>query len=201
MIPFEKRINDKKTLHDWLLYEKKLYRVKSTFLNNILCALAISETAILFKHQILLRKAEYYKNTNKKIRYLFSIFKLRKMQNKYALQIPLNCCGRGFKIVHLGPILINSNVSFGEDCSVHIYTSFVAGGTTDEAPTIGNNCVIGVGAVVLGGVTIADNVAIGANAVVNKSVLEENIAVAGIPAKKISNNGRLAWKKGKCESN
>ena len=47
--------------------------------------------------------------------------------------------------------------------------------------------------VVLGNVTVADNVAIGANAVVNRDVLEENIAVAGVPAKKISNNGAIAW--------
>jgi len=45
------------------------------------------------------------------------------------------------------------------------------------------------------GVYIANNVAIGANALVNKSVEEENIAIAGVPAKKISNNGRLEWNK------
>lgn len=195
MIPFEKRINDKKTLYDWLSYEKKKYNVKNIFLNNILSLLKISENAILFKHQILLRKAEYYKNTNKKICYLYSLYKLKRVQRKYSLHIPLNCCGRGLKIMHLGPILINSNVSIGENCSIHIFTSFVAGGKTDKTPIIGNNCVIGVGAVVLGGITVADNVAIGANAVVNKDVLEENIAVAGIPAKKISDNGRLAWNK------
>lgn len=40
-----------------------------------------------------------------------------------------------------------------------------------------------------------DNIAIGANAVVNKNFTEENIAIAGIPAKKISNNGALEWNK------
>lgn len=196
MIPFEKRINDKKTLHDWLSYEKNKYHVKSILFNNVLSFLKLSENAILFKHQILLRKTEYYKNTNKKICYLYSLYKLKRMQIKYALHIPLNCCGRGLKIMHLGPVLINSNVSIGENCSIHVFTSFVAGGITNKTPIIGNNCVIGVGAVLLGGITVADSVAIGANAVVNKDVLEENIAVAGVPAKKISNNGRLAWEKG-----
>lgn len=55
--------------------------------------------------------------------------------------------------------------------------------------------MVGVGAIILGDVTIADGVAIGANAVVNKSVTEENIAVAGVSAKKISNNGRAEWNK------
>ena len=78
---------------------------------------------------------------------------------------------------------------------MHMGASVVAGGTSNEAPNIGDNCVIGVGAVVLGGVKIANCVAVGANAVVNKDVLEENIAVAGVPAKKISNNGRMTWNK------
>ena len=60
-------------------------------------------------------------------------------------------------------------------------------------PKIGNNVVIGVGAVVLGDIHIADGIAIGANAVVNKSFGEPSIAIAGVPAKKISNNGRLTW--------
>lgn len=45
----------------------------------------------------------------------------------------------------------------------------------------------------LGDVRLADNIAVGANAVVNKSFDEENIAIAGVPAKKISNNGRKVW--------
>ncbi len=32
-------------------------------------------------------------------------------------------------------------------------------------------------------------------AVVNKDVLESNIAVAGVPPRKISNNGRKTWNK------
>lgn len=60
-------------------------------------------------------------------------------------------------------------------------------------PHIGNNVVIGVGAVVLGDTYIADGIAVGANAVVNKSFEEPNIAIAGVPARKISNNGRYKW--------
>lgn len=65
-----------------------------------------------------------------------------------------------------------------------------------NVPKLGNGIVVEVGAVVVGGY-IANNVAIGANAVVCTDVTEENIAVAGIPAKKISNNGRLEWNKRK----
>lgn len=46
---------------------------------------------------------------------------------------------------------------------------------------------------ILGDIELADNIAVGANAVVNKSFEEADIAIAGIPAKKISNNGRTVW--------
>lgn len=99
--------------------------------------------------------------------------------------------------MHVGPILMNSKTTCGKNLSVHINTSFVAGGRDNSAPTIGDNVVVGVGAVIVGGVKVANNVAIGANAVVNRDVNEESIAVAGVPAKKINNNGSQTWNKSK----
>lgn len=87
--------------------------------------------------------------------------------------------------MHLGPILVNRKVVGGKNIALHINTSLVAGGTDDEAPILEDGIVIGVGAVVLGSVRLACNIAVGANAVVNKSFDEENIAVAGVPAKKL----------------
>jgi serine O-acetyltransferase len=153
----------------------------------------ISEQAILRKHQVLLRKTEYYKNTNKRIRFIILKIRLTKMQNKYALHIPINTCGKGLKIMHIGPVLMNGKVTVGQDCSFHINTALVAGGTNDDVPCLGNRVVVGIGAVVLGGVTLADYIAIGANAVVNKSFDEQDIAIAGVPAKKVSNNGTTHW--------
>ena len=53
----------------------------------------------------------------------------------------------------------------------------------------GNHIYFGTGCKIMKNVEIADDVIIGANAVVTKSVFEQNIVVAGIPAKKINNNG------------
>ncbi|MGY3815711.1 hypothetical protein ACWOA6_09240 [Globicatella sulfidifaciens] len=111
------------------------------------------------------------------------------------LHIPTNSFGCGLKIMHLGPILVNGKVKAGKNISIHINTSIVAGGPDNGAPVLEDGIVIGVGAVVLGPIKIAKNIAIGANAVVNKTFLEENIAIAGVPAKKISDNGRVAWSK------
>lgn len=122
-------------------------------------------------------------------------YKLLRLQNRYGIHIPLNTCGKGLKLMHVGPVLINPKAKLGENCSIHINTAIAAGGVDNNAPIIGDGCVIGVGAVVLGEIKIANNVAIGSNAVVNKDVIKEDIAVAGVPAKKISDNGRTKWNK------
>ena len=94
--------------------------------------------------------------------------------------------------MHVGPILTNPRVRMGQNV-VHMNTAVVAQGITNDVPMIGNDVVIGTGATLLGGITIADGIAIGANSLVNKSFDDPNIAIAGIPAKKISDNGRYKW--------
>lgn len=185
-------INNKNQLKEFINYELKKYNVSrlKTFI-----PINYSEKQTLAKYNIFLRKAELYFNKNKKIRYHYYFFRLNRYKLKYGLSLPINSFDKGLHIMHIGSILVNPGASVGKDCSIHINTGIVAGGLDDSTPTIGNNVVIGVGAVVLGGVKIADYTAIGANALVNKDVLEENIAVAGVPAKKISNNGSKDWNK------
>ena len=50
-------------------------------------------------------------------------------------------------------------------------------------PTIGDNVYICTGAKVFGEIQVANDVIIGANSVVNKSVTENGVTVAGAPAK------------------
>lgn len=154
-----------------------------------------NENAIIWSWQRRLRKTEYYFNTGKKIRYYLSKALLNWKSNKYGLHIGLNTFDKGLHVMHLGPILVNEKVRVGKDCAIHINTSLVAQGVSSDTPILGNNIVIGVGATVLGGITLADGIAVGANALVNKSFLESDIAIAGVPAKKISNNGKKNWNK------
>ena len=95
--------------------------------------------------------------------------------------------------MHVGPILMNGHATVGNNCSFHINTALVASGPENGAPILSDGCVVGIGAIIVGNVWLAENVAVGANAVVTKSVDEPNIAVAGVPAKKVSNNGRINW--------
>lgn len=192
MISIDDRITSKAQLKETLEYELPKYHVR-----GYEYFFQVQERAILKKHQITLRKAEYYRNTGSKLLGLFYHIRLLKIQNKYSVHIPLNTCKKGLHIMHLGSILINANAIIGRDCSLHINTAIVAGGHNSDSPILGDGVVVGVGAVILGGVRIANNVAIGANAVVNKDIIEDNIAVAGVPAKKISNNGRDSWGKQK----
>lgn len=185
-------IENRKELKEWLRYESSKY--KQNGIKYYLKLLSGSENAVLWNFQKRLRITEYHKNTRHRLRYFISKIILRRKQNKYMLNIAPNVFGKGLKIMHLGPILTNGEVRVGENCSVHINTSFVAGGRNDGVPQIGSDCVIGVGAVILGAITIADGIAIGANAVVNKSFTEPDIAIAGVPARKISNNGKKSWR-------
>ncbi len=191
MLPKNRRIKTKKDLNRFLTTEMKQYGKMGGVLYPF------REQDILAKHNILLRKTEYHKNIGNRLRYVFYRVRLNYLQNKYSIHIPLNCCDEGLKLMHVGPILMNSKVCVGRNCALHINTRLVAGGLNSDAPTLGDGVVVGFGAVILGDVHIANNVAVGANAVVNKDILEENVAVAGVPVKIVSHNGRLNWNQDK----
>lgn len=187
MLRPEERIRTRAQLKEWLQAELKPYRLRWHSFTSIY------EADVLRRHVILLRKAEYHLNAGHRLAAVWYKLRLNRLQTRHSLHIPLNVCGKGFRLMHLGPVLINGKAALGPNCTLHINTSIVAGGTDDGVPTLGSGVVVGVGAVILGGVHIADNVAIGANAVVNRDVTEDNVTVAGVPARKISDHGRLDW--------
>ncbi|MBQ7329957.1 MAG: hypothetical protein IJX01_08660 [Oscillospiraceae bacterium] len=193
MLPKEERITSKAQMKEWISYELSCYGKRRN------TCLPVTEYAILRKHLILLRKTEYHSNCRHRLLGLYYKLRLGYLQNKHALHIPPNVCAKGLHIMHLGPVLVSNDAVIGEDCTLHVNTGVVAGGTNHGVPTLGKGVVVGFGAVVLGNIHVADYVAIGANAVVNKDVTEANIAVAGVPAKKISNNGRKAWNQKEAE--
>lgn len=186
-------IQSRKELREWLSYEKGKYSEINR--RGVWRYIACTEVAVIWNFQKRLRITEYHYNSGHRIRYILNTVILNKKRNKYGLHIAINVFDKGMKIMHLGPILTNPHVKVGKDCSVHIGTAFVAQGVTDGTPTIGDNVVIGVGATLLGDIQIANGIAVGANALVNKSFIEEEIAIAGVPARKISDHGRKMWNK------
>jgi serine O-acetyltransferase len=92
--------------------------------------------------------------------------------------------GRGFFIDHGMGVVIGETTTIGNH--VTLYQGVTLGGTGKQSgkrhPTLGNNVVIGVGAAVLGAITIGDGARIGAGAVVVKDVPAHSTAI-GIPAR------------------
>ena len=148
----------------------------------------------IWKFQRLLRKIEYYKNCKKsciwKPYILFLSTQFYIMSVFFGFTIPPNVFGPGLNICHVGTIIINHTARVGANCRLHAMVSIgTQAGTIDKAPSIGNSVYIGPGAKIFGPIYIADGIAIGANSVVNKSFYEQNISIAGIPAKKIGDKG------------
>ncbi len=105
---------------------------------------------------------------------------------KLGFTIHVNTCGKGLYIPHWGSIVINEGARIGDNLLIQIGANIGQNYTDDNVPTIGDNVYnvyIGPGAKIFGKITIANGVAIGANSVVNKSITEENVSVAGIPAR------------------
>lgn len=77
-------------------------------------------------------------------------------------------------------IFISRYAIIGENC--WIYQNVTIGEVNKKAPVIGNNCLIGAGAVIVGSVKIGNNVKIGAGAVVNTDI-PDNCTVVSQPVR------------------
>ncbi|MCL5256538.1 MAG: serine O-acetyltransferase [Chloroflexi bacterium] len=95
--------------------------------------------------------------------------------------------GRGFFVDHGMGVVIGETAEVGDN--VTLYQGVTLGGTGKQRgkrhPTVGNGVVVGVGAKVLGAITIGDNSRIGAGAVVLRDVPPNSTAV-GVPAKVVA---------------
>ena len=99
--------------------------------------------------------------------------------------------GRRFFIDHGMGVVIGETAVVGDD--VLLYHQVTLGGVslekTKRHPTLGNNVLVGMGAKILGPITIGEGTRIGANAVVNKDI-PANCTVVGIPGRIIRRDGQ-----------
>ena len=164
-----------------------------------------SSKNLIHKFLILLRKVEYYEKKKSLIKILyFNIlkYKFNRLSVKLGFFIMPNVFGHGLAIAHSGPIIVNDLAKIGKNCRIYVGVNIGVnesinskGGIDGDIPKLGDNIYIGPGAKIFGKIIIANNIAVGANAVVTKSFLEENITIAGVPAKKISNKGTIKFNK------
>ena len=196
-----------KTKDEYLHYLKEDQKALGTytkhpiFSNNIMVLL----TDPCWKFQKLLRELEYWSNCKKNIiwrPYLYYLrWRFQKTSIKMGLTIPINVFEEGLCIKHYGSIIISRHAKTGKNCTIN---SCVNIGGEGSAAKIGDNCYLGPGVKIFNPIKIGNNVKIGANAVVNKSFEEDNIIIAGVPAKIVNHITKDykvlgKWKRGNME--
>jgi len=82
--------------------------------------------------------------------------------------------------------------TIGDNCRLHVGVNIgTVPGCPHVAPKIGNDVYIAPGVKLYGNIEVGSGIIIGANSVVTKSFTEQNICIAGVPARKISDKGRF----------
>ena len=99
--------------------------------------------------------------------------------------LPGATIGSGMLLPHPTGVVIGSGAKIGRNCTilqnVTIGEKFADGSGDHRYPVLGDNVVIGAGAVIIGGVHVGADVTVGANSVVRADVPSGAVAV-GVPA-------------------
>ena len=100
--------------------------------------------------------------------------------------------GKGFFIDHGMGVVIGETTEIGEKCV--LFHNVTLGGTGKHKgkrhPTIGDNVMIGTGAIILGPVRVGNNVRIGANTFILMRDVPDNTTVAGTPGRIVKIDGQ-----------
>ncbi|MDL2292009.1 hypothetical protein LJC17_00240 [Acholeplasma sp. OttesenSCG-928-E16] len=122
-----------------------------------------------------------YKLRKKKFRLIPRICELI-LRYTFGIEISTRMvCGTGLQLPHNGlGVVINPKTILGNNVKIHQNVT-LGGREGSGCPIIGDNVLIGCGAVLLGDITVGNGAKIGSNAVVLTSVPDDAIAV-GIPA-------------------
>lgn len=117
------------------------------------------------------------------IRFTFiSLMIMSFVKFRYSVDIhPKAKLGKNVFIDHALGTVIGETAIIGNNCVIYhnVTLGSVVNTKSKRHPTIGNNVMIGTGAVILGNITIGDNVKIGANATILKDV-PSNTTIVGI---------------------
>lgn len=175
----------RKDLHLYLEADYRSYGFKYPYW---LSFLTCGENAAMYGYVKTLRKLEYY--TNKQSSWLtiflkaYYSFKWRRKNLKMQLYIKPNSCGKGLHLVHHGYRRIDSINSIGENCTIlpMVLMGKRHPGMDISESTIGDNCYIGAGSIIMSPIKIGNNVTIGAGSIVVNDI-PNNCIVAGNPAR------------------
>jgi serine O-acetyltransferase len=100
--------------------------------------------------------------------------------------------GKGFFIDHGMGTVIGETAEIGKNCT--LFHNVTLGGTGNHQgkrhPTIGDNIIIGTGAMLLGPIKVGNNVKIGADTLIINKNVPDNCTVVGTPGKIVKLNGK-----------
>ncbi len=186
-------LNSKEKLQNTIKTEKNIYlpKEKNSFeyrLRNPFKNKTCKYLKFLRKYEYLCLKRDNASNVllsrvcSLKIKILD--IRIKKLGLKLNIEITPNCVGQGIRICHPN-VIINGFV--GDNCTFHGNNVLgnKATGEKNKIPRIGSNVDVGIGAMIIGDVEIADDCVIGAGAVVTKSFTTPGSIIAGVPAKLI----------------
>lgn len=177
-------IVNKQQLRDVLRAEKLIYLPKGSALEMILTS---DNKYKVYRYLLVLRKTEYHYNNRNLFfhKFLYLLYRRKKnvLGRKLGIEISENSFDAGVTIYHPGSIVVNGYSRIGKGCLLHGDNCIGNDGKNYEAPVLGERVRLGVGAKVIGNVTIADDITIAAGAVVIESCDVRGAVLAGVPAK------------------
>lgn len=139
-----------------------------------------------FRVNLWLRVGQYlYLSSNSYlVRHLLLRLIKNHLQVKYGFDTTFGVeIGPGLKVVHLGSIIIHGNSKIG--CNFTILNNVNIGQTRSDpslVPVIGDDCYVGAGAKIIGGIHLGRRIVVGCLTLVNKDFPDDSV-VAGIPGK------------------
>ncbi|SFM56258.1 DapH/DapD/GlmU-related protein [Methanolobus profundi] len=112
----------------------------------------------------------------------------------YVLYLKSNCSFIGYNSIFaatptlphgINGIFISGNAVIGKNCVIFQNTTIGSNTLPDSkglgSPTIGDNCYIGAGAVIIGNINIGNNCRIGANTTVFQDIPDNSVVISSKP--------------------
>lgn len=180
-----------KELKKCIKYERYIYSsyMFDTRLRYFMSWLKHEPARRILSFLVVSRKCDFYNKHRhgvlNKIKYFYYVSRRNRLGEKMGLEVSTENIKPGLLIYHYNNV-VNGGAVIGRNCHLHGNNCIGNAGPHDlRCPVIGDNVMLGVGAKVIGNITIANDIKIAAGAVVVTSFLEEGITIGGIPAKKI----------------
>lgn len=175
-------IQTKEDLKEYLRRDMDFYHNLSKK-DRLLCRLLNDPLWQITRYLRFLRKEEYHFNNRHRLMSMWMHRRKNTLGNRLGFKIPRNCFGPGLTIYHHGQVIINEGARIGANCRLHGGNCIGNNGKVNLAPQIGDGLDLGIGAKIIGGVTLGSHITVGANAVVTKSFPEDGLTLVGLPAR------------------